>query len=116
MLADGLFERFPFDTIFALHNRPGMPIGEFSIAPGTATAAGAFFDIVVTGKGAHCARPESSIDPVLAACQIGTAFQSIVSRDVPPADLAIVSVTHIHAGEAYNVIPQVARSASRSSP
>lgn len=111
MLGDGLFERFPCDTIFGLHNRPGSPVGHFSITPGTGMAAGAFFDITVTGRGAHGAMPEESADPVLAACQIGSAIQSIVARNVPPMDMAVVSVTQIHTGDAYNVIPQTARMA-----
>ncbi|MBU2534002.1 MAG: amidohydrolase [Alphaproteobacteria bacterium] len=106
MLADGLFERFPCDMIYGMHNRPGAPVGHFSITPGTAMTGGAFFDITVTGRGAHGARPEASIDPILAACNIGAALQSIVSRNVPPGDTAVVSVTKIHAGDAYNVIPQ----------
>jgi amidohydrolase len=109
MLDDGLFERFPCDRIYGLHNRPGAPIGHFSITPGTAMAGGAFFDITLTGKGAHGARPEASADPVIAACQIGTALQTIVARNLPPLDMGVVSVTQIHTGDAYNVIPQTAR-------
>lgn len=109
MLEDGLFERFPCDEIFGLHNRPGAPVGQFSITPGAAMAGGAFFDITITGKGSHGARPEESVDPVMTACQIGTALQSIVARNVPPRDMAVVSVTQIHAGDAYNVIPQTAK-------
>jgi amidohydrolase len=108
MLADGLFTRFPCDQIYGMHNRPGSPIGQFSITPGPAMAGGAFFDITITGKGAHGARPEASIDPVYAACQIGTALQSVVARNIPPFEMAVVSVTQIHAGDAYNVIPQTA--------
>src|SRR5271163_4544955 len=74
MLKDGLFQRFPCDAVFGLHNRPGMPIGQYAITPGAAMAGGAFFDIVVTGRGAHGARPEESIDPVLVACHIGAAL------------------------------------------
>jgi amidohydrolase len=106
MIKDGLFQRFPCDTVFGMHNRPGMPVGQYAIRPGPMMAGGAFFDIKVTGKGAHGARPESSIDPVLAACHITTALQSIVSRNVTPNDTAVVSVTQINAGSAYNVIPQ----------
>ncbi len=108
MLKDGLFERFPCDSVFGMHNRPGMPIGDFSICPGTAMAGAAFFDITITGKGAHGARPEQSIDPVLVACHIGTALQSIVARNVSPHDNAVLSVTRILSGDAYNVIPQSA--------
>ena len=106
MIKDGLFQRFPCDTVFGMHNRPGMPVGQYAIRPGPMMAGGAFFDIKVTGRGAHGARPESSIDPVLAACHITTALQSIVSRNVTPNDTAVVSVTQIAAGSAYNVIPQ----------
>ena len=105
MLKDGLFERFPCDAVYGMHNRPGSPIGHFSITPGAAMAAGAFFDIEVTGRGSHGARPEASIDPVLVACHIGTALQSIVARNAPPRETAVLSVTRIRAGEAYNVIP-----------
>jgi hippurate hydrolase len=108
MLEDKLFERFPCNAVYGMHNRPGMPVGKFGITPGTAMAGGGFFDITITGRGAHGARPEVSIDPVLAACHIGTALQSIVARNVPPSDTAVLSVTRIQAGEAYNVIPQTA--------
>ena len=108
MLKDRLFERFPCDAIFAMHNRPGMEVGQFAIAKGPSAAGGAFFDITVTGKGAHGARPEASIDPVLVASHITTALQSIVARNVSPADTAVVSVTRIVSGDAYNVIPQTA--------
>jgi amidohydrolase len=108
MLKDGLFERFPCNAIYAIHNRPGMPVGKFAIAPGAQMAGGAFFDILVRGKGAHGARPEESIDPVLAACHITTALQSIVARNVRPADTAVLSVTKVVGGDAYNVIPQTA--------
>jgi hippurate hydrolase len=108
MLADGLFERFPCDAIFGMHNRPGMPVGQYGIRPGPTAAGGAFFDIAVAGKGAHGARPEASIDPVLAACHITAALQSIVSRTLSPRDPAVVSVTKVVGGEAYNVIPETA--------
>ena len=108
MLADGLFERFPCDTIFALHNRPGMPVGQYAISPGPSAAGGAFFDIRITGRGSHGARPEASIDPVVVAAHITAALQSVVARNVPPADTAVLSVTRIVAGDAYNVIPQTA--------
>jgi hippurate hydrolase len=108
MLKDGLFERFPCDSIYALHNRPGTEIGKFAISAGPSAAGGAFFDITVTGRGAHGARPEQSIDPVLAACHITAAMQSIVARNVPPMDTAVLSVTRIVGGDAYNVIPQTA--------
>jgi amidohydrolase len=108
MLRDGLFERFPCDEVFALHNRPGLPIGQYAITPGPAMSGGAFFDIVVTGRGSHGARPEESIDPVLAACHIATALQSVIARNVPPTETGVLSVTRVIGGDAYNVIPQSA--------
>lgn len=106
MVADRLFDRFPCDAIFGMHNRPGLAVGKFQIRTGPAMAGGAYFDIAVTGRGAHGARPESGIDPVVAASHIAIALQTIVSRNVRPLDTAVVSVTQIHAGEAYNVIPE----------
>jgi amidohydrolase len=109
MIEDGLFKRFPCDAVFGMHNRPGLPLGKFAVRSGPMMAGGAFFDIDVTGRGSHGARPESGVDPVLVAAHIATALQSIVSRNVRPVETAVVSVTQIHAGDAYNVIPQTAR-------
>jgi hippurate hydrolase len=109
MLEDGLFEKFPCDQIFALHNRPGQAIGTFAIAKGPQSAGGAFFDITITGRGAHGARPELSVDPVLVAGHIITALQSIIARNISPADTAVLSVTRVVAGDAYNVIPESAK-------
>ena len=108
MLDDKLFERFPCDAVFGMHNRPGMAVGEFAICPGTAMAGGAFFDIAIEGKGSHGAHPESSIDPVLTACHIGAALQSVIARNVAPTDTAVLSVTKVVSGDAYNVVPQTA--------
>src|SRR5437660_6192792 len=93
MVKDGLFERFPCDAIFGMHNRPGLPVGKFSIRTGAMMAGGAYFDISVEGKGAHGARPESGIDSVLVAAHIATSLQSIVARNVKPTDTAVLSVT-----------------------
>ena len=109
MIADGLFEKFPCDAIFGMHNRPGLALGKFAVRAGPMMAGGAYFDIHVTGRGAHGARPESGIDPVLVASHIAIALQSIVSRNLRPVDAAVVSVTKIHGGDAYNVIPQTAQ-------
>ena len=108
MLDDKLFERFPCDAVFGMHNRPGMAVGEFAICPGTAMAGGAFFDIAIEGKGSHGAHPESSVDPVLTACHIGAALQSVIARNVAPTDTAVLSVTKVVSGDAYNVVPQTA--------
>ncbi len=109
MIEDGLFQRFRCDALFGMHNRPSLPVGQFAVRAGPMMAGGAFFDIDVSGTGAHGARPENSVDPVLVAAHIATFLQSIVSRNVRPVDTAVVSVTQIHAGNAYNVIPQSAR-------
>ena len=108
MLEDGLFERFPCDAIYGMHNSTNLQVGEFSVREGPAMAGGAFFDIVIGGKGAHGARPENSIDPVLVACHLGAALQSIVSRNLSPREPAVLSVTKVVGGDAYNVIPQTA--------
>ncbi len=108
MVEDGLFDRFPCEAIFGMHNRPGLAVGKFQIRTGPMMAGGAYFDIAVTGRGAHGARPEAGIDPVIIASHITTALQTIVSRNVRPLDTAVLSVTQIHAGDAYNVIPEQA--------
>jgi hippurate hydrolase len=77
------------DSVFGLHNRPDLPIGKFAIRPGPMMAGGAFFDITITGKGSHGARPEEGIDPVLTACHVTTALQAIVSRNIRPRDTAV---------------------------
>ena len=109
MVEDGLFKRFPCEAIFGMHNRPGMPLGRFAVKSGPMMAGGAFFDIDIEGVGAHGARPEAGVDPVLVAAHVTAALQSIVARNVRPVDTAVVSVTQIHGGNAYNVIPQTAR-------
>lgn len=108
MLADGLLERFPCDSVFGFHNTPKLAVGKFSIRPGYMMAGGGFFDIRVEGRGSHGAAPENGVDPVLAACHIATAMQSIVSRNVPAVDGAVISITRIEGGDAYNVIPNEA--------
>jgi amidohydrolase len=108
MIKDGLFEEFPCEAIFGMHNRPGLAVGKFQIRPGPMMAGGAFFDIAVKGRGAHGARPEAGVDPVLTASHITAALQSIVARNVRPVDTVVVSVTRIHGGDAYNVIPESA--------
>lgn len=109
MLKDGLLERFPCDTIFGMHNHPGLAVGQFGLCAGPMMAAGALFDIKVTGVGAHGARPEGSIDPVVIAAHIVTASQTIVSRNIAASDTAVLSFTQVHSGDAYNVIPDEAR-------
>ncbi len=108
MLADGLFERFPCDEVYGLHNGPDLPEGLVAVRPGAAMAGADFFDIRLSGRGAHGAYPHRGADPVVAACAIGSALQSIASRAVDPLQAAVVSVTQVHAGAAYNVIPDEA--------
>jgi hippurate hydrolase len=109
MIDDGLFKRFPCDAIFGMHNRPGMALGKFAVRSGAMMAGGAFFDIDIEGRGSHGARPEAGVDSILVASHIIAALQSIVARNVRPVDTAVLSVTQIHGGNAYNVIPQTVR-------
>lgn len=108
MIKDQLFDRFPCDSIFAVHNRPGLEVGKFIVRSGPMMAGGASFSIRIEGRGSHGARPEASIDPVLTAAHISVALQSIVARNISPTDSAVVSVTQLSAGNAFNVIPQTA--------
>ena len=109
MIDDGLFKRFPCEAIFGMHNRPGMALGKFAVRAGSMMAGGAFFDIDIEGRGSHGARPEAGVDSILVASHIIAALQSIVARNVRPVDTAVLSVTQIHGGNAYNVIPQAVR-------
>ena len=105
MVKQGLFERFPMEAIFGLHNWPGMPAGTLASSPGPVMAGGSTFKVTVRGTGAHAAHPHRGVDPVVIASHLVQAFQSIVSRNVKPIDTAVVSTTLIRAGEAINVIP-----------
>jgi len=105
MVEEGLFERFPMEAVFGMHNWPGLPAGSFAASPGPVMASANTFKIVIRGKGAHAALPHLGVDPVLVACQTVLALQTIVSRNVKPIDAAVLSVTMLHAGEATNVIP-----------
>jgi hippurate hydrolase len=109
MIRDGLFTKFPCDEIYGLHNAPNLNHGEIAIFPGPAMAAADFFDIVITGYGGHGARPEKSKDPVMVAVALAQALQTVVSRNVNPLKSAVLSITQIHSGSAYNVIPGDAR-------
>ena len=109
MLKDGLFDKFPCDEIYGLHNAPDMNHGEIGIVPGPNLAAADFFDIIISGYGAHGAQPNRSKDPVIVAMALGQAIQSIVSRNVDPLKSAVLSITQLHSGSAYNVIPAEAR-------
>jgi amidohydrolase len=108
MIKDGLFERFPMDAIFGMHNWPGMPAGTFAIKDGPCFASSNEFHITIRGKGCHGAMPHLGIDPVPIACQLVQAFQTIVTRNMRPIETGVISVTMIHAGEATNVVPESA--------
>ena len=105
MIKDGLFERFPMDAIFGMHNWPGMAAGQFAIKDGPCFASSNEFKITIRGKGSHGAMPHLGIDPVPVACQMVQAFQTIITRNKRPIDTGVISVTMIHTGEATNVVP-----------
>jgi len=105
MIKDGLFDRFPMEAIFGIHNWPGLAAGQFAIKSGPVFASSNEFRIVIRGKGAHAAMPHNGIDPVPVACQLVQAFQTIITRNKRPIDAGVISVTMIHAGEATNVVP-----------
>ena len=108
MLADGLFERFPCDEVYGMHNFPNGDPGKFGIVKGTAMAGASFFDIHIQGKGSHGAMPQDSRDPLIVASALVGQIQTIVSRNIAPLDACVVSVTQIHSGSAYNVVPDTA--------
>ena len=105
MIKDGLFEQFPVDAVFGMHNWPGVRTGTFAVSPGPVMASSNEFKIVIHGKGGHAALPHNAIDPVVVACQMVQGFQTIISRNKKPIDAGVISVTMIHTGEATNVIP-----------
>lgn len=105
MIEDGLFERWPVDSIYGVHNMPGLPEGRIALSPGPVMAAADSFRITVQGAGGHGAMPHLATDPVVAAAALVSALQNLVSRDVDPTKTLVVSVTTIHGGEALNVIP-----------
>jgi amidohydrolase len=105
MMRDGLFEKYPMDAVFGMHNWPGMPAGTFAVSPGPVMASSSEFKITIRGKGGHAALPHNALDPVPVACHLVQAFQTIISRNKKPIDAGVISVTMIHAGAANNVIP-----------
>lgn len=109
MVEDGLFTRFPVDTVYGIHNMPDLPVGKFGMRSGPSMAAAATFELIVRGKGSHAAAPHQGVDPIVAASAIVTALQSIASRNVAATQGIIISVTQFHAGEdAVNAIPDTA--------
>jgi len=105
MIQDGLFEKFPMQAVFGMHNWPGAEVGTFAVSPGPVMASSNEFKITIRGKGSHAALPHNGIDPVPIACQMVQAFQTIITRNKKPVDAGVISVTMIHAGEATNVVP-----------
>jgi len=108
MVEEGLFEQFPAEEVYALHNVPGMPVGHFAGRPGPIMAATDEYDIVIKGRGGHAAQPHKTVDPVVIGAQIVTAAQTITSRKADPVESLVVSITEFHAGSAYNVIAEEA--------
>ncbi|TAM75095.1 MAG: amidohydrolase [Candidimonas sp.] len=105
MMAEGLFELFPMDAVFGMHNWPGLALGHFGIKPGPIMASTNYFHITVKGKGAHAAMPQLSVDPVVAIAQLALALQTVVSRNLNPLSAAVLSITQMNVGNAHNVIP-----------
>jgi len=105
MIEDGLFEKFPMQAVYGMHNWPGMPAGTMAASAGPVMASTSEFKINVRGKGGHAAMPHMGVDPVPIACQMVQAFQTIISRNKKPVDAGVISVTMIHTGEATNVVP-----------
>ena len=108
MIKDGLFERFPMEAVFGMHNWPGMAVGKFAVSSGPVMASSNEFRVTIHGRGSHAALPHNGIDPVPVACQMVQAYQIIISRNKKPVDAGVISVTMIHAGEATNVVPDSA--------
>jgi amidohydrolase len=110
MIEQGLFDQFPVDAVFGMHNWPGLPAGQFAVHNGPVMACADQFDIQLRGHGAHAAMPQQGRDPLLAGAALVQALQSVVSRRIDPLDSAVLSVTQFFAGgEAYNIIPAEAR-------
>ena len=106
MIEDGLFERFPVEAVFGLHNWPGIPVGQMMVMPGPVMAGTCGFEITVCGHGCHAAMPHQGVDAIVTGAQLVQALQTVVSRNLHPCESAVVSVTQFHAGEAWNVIPE----------
>jgi len=106
MVEEGLFTRFPVEAVYGMHNWPGVPVGAFGVRAGPIMAADDKFEITIASRGAHAAMPHLGDDPIVAAGALIGAIQSIVSRTVDPQDEAVVSVTQIHGGNTWNVVPE----------
>jgi hippurate hydrolase len=106
MVEEGLFEQFPMEAVYGLHNWPGIPVGQMAVFPGPVMAGTCAFEITVLGHGCHAAMPHLGVDPIVVAAELVQALQTVVSRTLHPGEAGVVSVTQIHAGEAWNVIPE----------
>lgn len=109
MVEEGLFNQFPVDAVYGLHNWPGMDVGTFAVTAGPIMAAYDSFEAEITGLGAHGGMPHLGVDPVVTSAQVISAWQTIVSRTINPQDAAVISVTQLEAGDAFNVIPDTVR-------
>ena len=105
MVGEGLFDQYPMEAVFGLHNWPGYPAGALAVSPGPVMAGGSIFKITIRGVGSHAALPHRGVDPMPVACQLVQALQTLISRNKRPIDTAVLSVTMIHGGEATNVVP-----------
>jgi hippurate hydrolase len=105
MIKDGLFEKFPMQKVFGMHNWPGLGVGQFAVSSGPVMASSNEFKIVIKGRGSHAALPHNGVDPVPIACQMVQAFQTVITRNKKPVDAGVISVTMINAGHATNVVP-----------
>jgi hippurate hydrolase len=103
---DGLFEKFPVDAVYGLHNRPGLPVGKICMRPGPSMAGADMFEITIHGYGGHAARPHKTIDPIVVQAQIVMGLQTIASRTTDPLDSVVVSITQVTGGDTFNVIPE----------
>ncbi len=108
MIDDGLFDRFPVQAVFGMHNYPGMPVGSFGVTPGPMLASASEFKVSIAGKGAHAAQPQLAIDPLMAGIQLAQSWQTVMTRNRDPMDAGVLSITQFHAGSADNVIPDQA--------
>ncbi|MBO6826040.1 MAG: amidohydrolase [Sneathiella sp.] len=106
MIADGLFEKFPVESVYGMHNMPGFNVGEFAVRKGPIMASADFFEAKITGVGGHGAFPHLTVDPIVIAAEVIGAWQKIVSRNVDPLKAAVVTVGEIHGGHTTNVIPE----------
>jgi hippurate hydrolase len=108
MIQDGIFDKFPMEAVFGIHNWPGMKVGQVGVNPGAMLASSNGFRVVIRGKGSHAALPHTGVDPVPVACQMVMAWQTIITRNRRPIDPGVISATMIHTGEAINVVPDSA--------